>query len=36
MNTVYVQLVEVLRRKMVWPDKRTLGHWAKGDVLRHL
>lgn len=30
-NAVYVQLVEVLRRKVVWPDQRTLGHWARGD-----
>jgi hypothetical protein len=35
-NAVYVQLVEVLRRKVVWPDQRTLGHWARGDVLWHL
>ncbi|KAG1808060.1 armadillo-type protein [Suillus subaureus] len=28
-NAVYVQLVEILRRKVMWPDQRTLSYWAK-------
>lgn len=31
-NAVYVQLVEILRRKVMWPDQHTLSYWAKGDI----
>lgn len=33
-NAVYVQLVEILRRKVTWPDQRTLNYWAKDEVDR--
>ncbi|KAG2354786.1 ARM repeat-containing protein [Suillus spraguei] len=33
-NAVYVQLVEILRRKVTWPDQRTLSYWAKDEVDR--
>jgi hypothetical protein len=33
-NAVYVQLVEILRRKVMWPDQRTLSHWAKDEIDR--
>lgn len=35
-NAVYVQLVEALRRKVVWPDQHTVSQWARGDVFAEL